>query len=277
MPPPSDVRRVLAPGLRVVRRGRDLLQVGLYDGRRALLPRTPTVEQVLADLLARRPVPEDPEPLAVLETLERSGCLAPDPLLAPVHGPVALLGGWPPERLGTPDPGGLLRGCGLRVTPWVSRAAVVLVLSAGELAREVLDPLLRARTAHVVVRLVDGGAVLGPFVAPGETACLRCVDAHLGVEDPHHVVVTERYVRASGRSRGDGVPDVGDPALAALALAWGVREVGAYLRGQRPAAWSRTLELGAEPSRVVDRSWPRHPECGCCWAAHAPLSGTMEA
>jgi bacteriocin biosynthesis cyclodehydratase domain-containing protein len=187
---------------------------------------------------------------------------------------VALLGGWVP---GTPDPAGLLRACGVRMTPWTSRARVVLVLSDGELAREVLDPLLRERTTHVVVRLVDGGAVLGPFVEPGVTACVRCIDAQRSILDPHHVAVTTRYVRASARVRADGVPDVADPALATMALAWGVREVVGHLAGRRPRSWSRTIELGADPSQVLDRGWDRHPECGCCWSAHDPLSGTMGA
>src|SRR5918994_7660588 len=66
----------LAPGLRVVRRGRDYLQVGLYAGRRVLLPRTEVVEATLAALLARDTLDLDPETVSVLDRLHRRGCLS---------------------------------------------------------------------------------------------------------------------------------------------------------------------------------------------------------
>jgi hypothetical protein len=89
------------------------------------------------------------------------------------------------------------------------------------------------------------------------------------------VAVTSRYVQASAQARADGAPDVTDPVLAAVALAWAVRDVVAHLDGRRPSTWSRTLFLDPEPSHRREEDWTRHPECGCCWSAHAPLSGTM--
>ena len=64
MPPPDpqpSQRPRLAPGLRVVRRGLHHLQVGLYDGHRAVLPRTPRVEHTLALLLQPHPAVLEPE------------------------------------------------------------------------------------------------------------------------------------------------------------------------------------------------------------------------
>src|SRR5690348_12951742 len=69
----------LAPGLRVVRRGPRHLQVGLHDGRRAVLPRSAAVETTLSALLANEPVPPGPATARVLATLERHGCLS-DPV-----------------------------------------------------------------------------------------------------------------------------------------------------------------------------------------------------
>ena len=255
LPPPQ-----LAPGLRVVSRGHTHLQIGLYAGHRVLLPRTPVVEDVLDCLLDRRPVADHPAASAVLDQPAAGGLLVA--VLGELHG-VA------------PSPEQLLSRCGLGVTRWPTRAAVVLVLSTGEPDREVLDPLVRGGIPHLVVRLVDGGAVLGPFVSPGQTACLRCIDAHRTVADPDHVPVTTRYVRASRRTRRDGVPDVADPALALTALAWAVRDVAAHLAAKVPSTWSRTLVLGPEPARREEQEWPRHPDCGCCWSGHAPSSGTM--
>ena len=92
--------------------------------------------------------------------------------------------------------------------------------------------------------MVDGGAVLGPFVVPGVTACLRCVDAHQSLLDPDHVAVTSRYLRATAVPRDDGVPDVADVALLALALTWAARDVVAHLAGREPATFSRTIRFG---------------------------------
>ena len=73
------------------------------------------------------------------------------------------------------------------------------------------------------------------------------------------------------------MPDVIDPALAALAHAWAVRDVIAHLDGSRPATWSRTIQLGPEAAHRREQDWSRHPECGCCWSVHDLASGTMGA
>ncbi len=261
--PDPRPRAHLRAGLRVVSRGREHLQVGLHAGRRVLLPRTPAVERTLALLLERRTVADDPESLAVLDRLDRHGCLSWEPARPDERGTVAVLGAL--DAPGHPDVTDLLVASGVPLAPRVLDAAVVVVVSDGEIDRDLLDPLVRARTSHVVVRLVDGGAVLGPFVVPGETACLRCVDAHESVHDPDHVAVTTRYARATGVHRADGVPDV-DPPTASLGLAWAVRDVVAHLDGRQPSTWSRTLQLGLEPPFCAEVSWPRHPWCGCGWA-----------
>lgn len=256
----------LAPGLRVVRRGVGHLQVGLYDARRALLPRTPAVEDVLAALLENRPVDPHPESLEVLTLLHEQGCL-----VAPVEEPrhrVSLFGDLPGAR-------DLLSRAGARVVGAGAASDVAVVGGTGELDRDLLDPLVRRGSTHLVVRLVDGAAIVGPFVVPGVTACLRCIDAQLSVADPDHVPVLSRYVRATAHPRGDGVPDVGDPALASLAVSWAVRDVVAHLAGRRPDTWSRTVFLDPDPARRQEQNWSRHPECGCCWSAVDPASGTM--
>jgi len=258
----------------VVRRGLDHLQIGLYDDRRVLFPRTEEAEQTLASLLEGRARSDDLASPAVLERLDRHGCVVWAPPARRAHPRVAVLGRL--EVPGLPDLAELLRAAGVAITSSTVRAETVLVLSVGELARDRLDPLIRSRTTHLVVRLVDGGAVLGPFVVPGVTACLRCVDAHLSVRDPDHVAVTARYVRATARARPDGIPDL-EPALTSVALAWAVRDVVAHLAGVEPSTWSRTVHLGAAPTSHTERTWLRHPRCGCCWPddALSPQSGPL--
>jgi bacteriocin biosynthesis cyclodehydratase domain-containing protein len=277
-PPPAHQ---LAPGLRVVRRGHDQLQVGLHDARRVVLPRTAAAERTLEALLARRPLDPDEQTAAVLDRLERHDCLTGRDE-AVRRGQrrrdqrVAVVGALP--GLDATD---LLASVGVTAVAVAHGATapaeteVVLVLSTGELARDLLDPLIRRGASHLVVRLVDGAALIGPFVVPGVTACLRCIDAHLSLRDPDHVAITSRYVRATAGARPDGVPDVADPVLGPVAVAWAVRDVVAHLEGRRPSTWSRTLFLEDEPARRTEQDWSRHPTCGCCWSAHAPLSGTM--
>ncbi len=282
----------LAPGLRVVSRGHDHLQIGLYDARRVLLPRTAAVESTLEALLTRRPVSQDETTAMILDRLRRHGCVTGrDEELRRAERRratrVAVLGGLRgalADTLSGMHPVHLLTAAGVTVETVtrpdddvLARADVVLVLSSGEIARERLDPLIRSGTSHLVVRLVDGAAVVGPFVVPGLTACLRCIDAHRSIPDPDHVTLTSRYVQATMRARPDGVPDVTDPVLAVVAVAWAVRDVIAHADGRRPSTWSRTLFLDPEPVQRLEQDWSRHPECGCCWPAHGALSGTMGA
>ncbi|SDT08645.1 hypothetical protein SAMN04488570_3488 [Nocardioides scoriae] len=275
----------LAPGLRVVRRGRSQLQVGLDPDRRVVLPRTPGVQDVLRRLAERRPLAPGPTTERVLERLRERDCLRP--AASPAVAEVALLAD-------LPDGGRLLDdlvagSASLRVTAWPHEADVVVVVAAGELDRAVLDPLVRASRPHLVLRLLDGGAVLGPFVDPGRTACLRCVDAHRTLADPDHPAVTDRYVEAGTRPRPDAADDLVDRPLLALVSAWAVRDVVAHAAGREPSSWSteRWWHPGSTEPEV--RPWSRHPACGCAWSATWPeelrddvpadthRSGTMEA
>jgi bacteriocin biosynthesis cyclodehydratase domain-containing protein len=143
---------------------------------------------------------------------------------------------------------------------------VGVLVGVGEPDRELADPWLREGTPYVVVRLTEGRAVIGPFVVPGRTACLRCVDAHHTDADPEWPLLVRQYAAATRGDRADGAPEPVDPALAALVVAWAARDVTSYVDGGRPSTWSTTLALGPDLATVETRSWLRHPECGCSWA-----------
>ncbi|WP_157571538.1 hypothetical protein [Nocardioides alkalitolerans] len=161
--------------------------------------------------------------------------------------------------LGRTDPGDLPAG-GVLGRP--GRAHPVLVVSAGEPSRHVLDDLVRDETPHLVVVLLAGRARLGPLVEVGRTACVRCVDASLGEEDPRHALVTAQLADPPAGL----APEPVDPALATLALAWAVRELATYVEGGLPTTWSTTLDIDASGLPRATR-WPRHPWCGCSWDA----------
>lgn len=275
----------LAPGLRVVRRGHDHVQVGLYDDRVVVLPRSDATAHVLSRIHEGEPIDLDvPGVAATVTRLVASGCALPHTSAQSSAQPLA------PSRsrrraetrievvghLGQPgpDPVPLLAAAGLSLlgrgpeVPAASRGDVVLLISRGEPDRERLDPWLRAEVPYLVVRLVDAGVVVGPFVLPGRSACLRCTDAHVADSDPDHLSVLTRYAEASRRRRGDGSDDV-EPALVSLGLAWAVRDLVAHADGRRPSTCSRTVRLGPEPDRERHTSWSMHPECACCWRGHA--------
>jgi bacteriocin biosynthesis cyclodehydratase domain-containing protein len=140
-----------------------------------------------------------------------------------------------------------------------------VLVGVGEPDRALVDEWTRAGTPHVLVRLTEGRAVIGPFVQPGSTACLRCVDAHCTDADPAWPLLVRQYSAASARDRPDGAPEPVDPLLASLALAWAARDLASYVDGGRPSTWSATVTVHPQLSRIEMRRWLRHPGCGCSW------------
>ena len=281
---------VLAPGLRVLRRSREELQIGLDPERRLRLPDTEAVRRTLGHLLRGEAVPGDGQSRAALELLapvlvDGAGLVTPDiapgdvaasALRDPVgypslldarrRGSVVVYG-----TLGTPgaDPRPLLGAAGVRVVATDDRGTgdrpdVVLVLRTSEIDRAELDPLLRAGTPHLIVRLVEGSALVGPFVEPGRTACVRCIDAHRSLGDPDVAGLETQQALARG-DRHDGVGEPIDTALAALAVAWSVRDLVTHIEGERPSTWSAIVRLTATLASVTQTEWLRHPACGCSW------------
>ena len=246
----------LAPGVRVVRLGNHLLQVGLEHGRAVRLPRTPTNDRALRALATGEALP--PDATGLLEELVERGLA----VTVPAPGATVAVLGDPPA-----DPAPLLAAAGLGCTTSLSGADLVLLASAGELDRDLVAPLARTGQAHLPVRLVDGLAIVGPFSVPGRSACLCCVDLHRAAEDTAHLLLVDRYVRAAG-----GPTDL---VLGNLALAWAVRDLATFAAGGCPSSWSRTLRIDPTRGEVTARPWWRHPECGCTWG-EAP-SATMEA
>jgi hypothetical protein len=144
-------------------------------------------------------------------------------------------------------------------------ARVGVLLGVGEPERELADDWLRQGVPHVVLRLTEGRAVVGPFVDPGRTACLRCVDAHHTDADPVWPLLVQQYARAVTRPRDDGLPEPVDPSLACIAVGWAARDLATFVDGGSPATWSASLTLQPDLRDVEVRHWLRHPDCGCSW------------
>jgi bacteriocin biosynthesis cyclodehydratase domain-containing protein len=330
---PLRPRRLgLRPGVHVLRRDAEHLQVGLDPARAVVLPDSEAVRALLAALAdpAARVGAEEYDG-ATLAVLADSGLLvdadtllplvppvpAVDPPPGPAPGPPrsgvaalaaqdgdtvgalltaragshvdVLVTGSPEAQAvasslnallslsGVPNRAVALPAAVSVVDPPVDTPTAGLLVAVGEPARELLDPWVRAGVPHLLLRLVEGHAVVGPFVLPGETACLRCVDAHHTDVDPAWPLLVAQYATAVERPRHDTVPEPVDPVLAALATAWAARELVSHAEGRRPPTASTTVRLDPHLTTLETHCWPRHPACGCTWADDLAASATMDA
>ena len=252
---------ILQPGLRLVRRDADHLQLGVDPPEVVVLPDHPDVRVLVDHLTLGRPCGRLSEVGMRALTKIVAGGLA----LPTEHEQVRKhrLASRPVEVVASTETSAalapLLSGAGLR--PATSRDRVAaLVVADGEVARGALDPLVRDGVAHLVVTGSSATPVVGPFVVPGTTACVRCIDAHRGEDDPRRALVLEQVASlpllVAGRA---------DVLLRSIALAWAVRDLVTFLEGGRPSTWSATVRIDAGLA-PAPRVWLRHPHCGCCWA-----------
>lgn len=264
-------------------RGPGVLQVGL-DGPTVQLPDQPDTRDLLVALgrfpgvLAGTDATGDPAD-AALDRLDAAGLLVVVPDGEAVPGPAdqVLRAQFGPDAVRRraarsaatvvvraapatqPLLGLLLEQAGLRRTGGEDGADVHLLVSAGPVDRELLDPLVRSSIPHLVVSGSAGLRRVGPFVHPGHTACLRCVDAHEALHDVRRPFLLAQAARAATER-----PPPLDPVLDALALAWAVRDLARYVEGDSPSTWSTTFDL-APAAAPTALSWGRHPDCGCAW------------
>ena len=288
------MRPLLVPGAHVLRRRDGSFQVGLDPRDAVVLPGTPAVaaclqrldgspvrasergtvavleaaglvvdERAVIPLLARARTRAEAALTAAAIRAHADG-RATDVATARSQRPVSI------ARFGHPDGAGLvdrlrtlLDEAGLPISP--DDAAVVALLGLGEPDRELADGWMRERVPHLHVRLAEGRATVGPFVVPGETACLRCLDAHHADADPTWPLLVRQYAAAVRVPRRDGTPEPLDPLLAMVALSWAARDLARYVDGGRPSTWSTTLTLDPAHSGAETRTWSRHPGCGCSW------------
>ena len=126
--------------------------------------------------------------------------------------------------------------------------------------RLVTADLLRHDAAHLVVRPRLGGALVGPLVVPGVTACLHCCDLTRRDADPDWPAVLAGL-------------QLDHATYTAPATDWTVAmtvvQVLGFLAGHRTETYGATLELAG--FAMAWRRWPAHPECGCRWPDSLPI------
>ena len=298
--PGFPARPLLRPGVRVCRREDDYLQLGLAAHLVVVAPDTAEIRALLADL--RNGVP--PGPASTLspamfrlcsDLLEKSLILDADaflPALGTVRGAPAR------ESLSAflsdagPDGRRLLAQrrnttvqvthqdsprAGRRLTDLLNAGSVVtdahdpsprvaILVARGEPDRSLLDDWNRADVPHLVISTSEGVVRVGPFVVPGHTACLRCIDAHHTDRDPRRSLVMAQY--AASKAPRDGLAEPIHHDLLEMALLWGSRDVLNWVDGLRPRSWSSTLTFNPDLN-LLATPWSQHPGCGCGWGRGA--------
>ena len=258
----------LLPGLRLVRRDADHVQLGVDPPRCAVLRDLPEVRRLVSDLaVGNRPSAPGAEAGRALAAIVDAGLLVRDES-AERRGRLRrarLRLDAPPGVVAAVTP--LLEAAGVRLATRHATPDAVLLVSDGEVPRGRLDPLVRDEVPHLLVRDHGDQIVVGPFVAPGRTACLRCVDCHLGDADPRRGLVVEQAA-----TQAPLVAAPVDPTLRAVALSVAVRDVVTFLEGDQPSTWSATLTVSRELDLVPTR-WLRHAACGCAWAERSAQPG----
>lgn len=292
------MRPILRPGSHVLRRDAHTLQVGLDPHDAVVLPDDPEVRHCL-ELLGRSAEVREHETPATLDVLAEGGHLLDSDSLLPLipardshqhtsrahvaalarsagDGAAAALRSRAACRVAlvhfgaalggelSGDLRSLLAAAGIRVTA-TGHHDVTALVGVGEPRRELADGWMRTGTPHLVVRLAEGRATVGPFVVPGRTACLRCLDAHHTDADPCWPLLVEQYALLTGRERPDAVPEPVDMMVAGVASAWAARDLTSYAEGRRPSSWSTTIRFDPHLTSIETRSWLRHPACGCAW------------
>jgi bacteriocin biosynthesis cyclodehydratase domain-containing protein len=128
---------------------------------------------------------------------------------------------------------------------------------------EDVDALTNAATPHLLVRTRDTTGIVGPFVVPGFTSCLRCTDLHRCDRD-------ECWPQVAAQIAGQTqLTDLASThATAAFAVTQAL-DAAAWLRGVAgpPATCEVSVELDLRDATTLHRNWAPHPLCTCGAAA----------
>ena len=128
---------------------------------------------------------------------------------------------------------------------------------------ELADDLLADGVPHLAVAVAGSTALVGPFVLPGISACLWCLDHRHRDADPAWPALVDQLRLHHPRSRAS--LGIAATAAAALAVAQVLQVVDAGTLA-RPASLDAQVELSAPDLLAAHHPVVRHPACGCGWA-----------
>lgn len=143
----------------------------------------------------------------------------------------------------------------------VPDAAAVVFAVARVAPPSVAASLMASDVPHLPVVLTGSGADIGPYVQPGDTACLACVAAHRRDADPSWPAVAAQLI--------------GRPVEVEAGVLWEAGMVAGRLideRARRRLARTRSVSLRSGSLHRDVRTHRPHEECRC-----RSLSGSATA
>jgi hypothetical protein len=154
--------------------------------------------------------------------------------------------------------------------PWSDDSTapdLVVLAHDGEPPRDLADGLMRDGVPHVWACVRDVVGIVGPFVVPGATGCLRCADQARADIDPAWPTLLQ-----SAAARRAVVPAC-DPLTAGLVGTWVAQEVALWASGLRPQTIDAIIEVPFGFGAVETSRVQLHPRCGCGWPVSRDTMG----
>jgi bacteriocin biosynthesis cyclodehydratase domain-containing protein len=148
-----------------------------------------------------------------------------------------------------------------------AHADVTVLALDDEAARSLSDEVMHLGAPHLWVCVRDLIGVVGPFVVPGRTACLRCVDAARSELDPAWTTLLDSV--AAKPLRVTAV----DAVVVTLVAAWAVHEIALWASDIQPQTWGHVVEVPYGSAPVERVGFERHPRCGCSWFGEQDTMG----
>lgn len=152
----------------------------------------------------------------------------------------------------------VLRSAGVLPTRDLDPDLVVLICT-GEPSRSALEETVRQRVPHLVVRVEEDRAHVGPLVSPGRTPCIGCHDLHRSTWDRAWTALLPQFGR---RSAGHNPPALGAvlPHVVVAEIAQVVLLV-ADRTVAHPAVDVTTIGPGVGDRLTTSAGF--HPRCSC--------------
>ena len=153
-----------------------------------------------------------------------------------------------------------------------TRGDAVVLASGGWPLPQLTAALTTSGVAHLPVTLCEGEAVVGPYVVPGRSPCLRCRSLHRTGRDPAWPLLEAQLAAPTTHEpAATATTEALAGALAARLVVAVLDAVGASAADGRVdpelVATAYVLPVGAPVPRP--RPVPWHPACGCRWSAVA--------
>lgn len=131
------------------------------------------------------------------------------------------------------------------------------------------QPWMGRGTPHLSVTLLEAGALVGPLVLPGVTACLRCRELHRRDDDAGWPSMAVQL-----RDRYRTQPGLEETVTAGLAGALAAAEVLTLLDGTAPRTQGGVAEVLLPGPTPRWATVAPHPACGCTVLPTDRSSGT---